>query len=363
MLAAKAVQHNRMYNGQESSTRYLDMKLQRILNPLGTPLGEEIQRVWMQLYTTALEILVAELTEKYPRKDDEKESVYLKAIKARAFDIARGFLPAGCTTYVGWHSNIRQAWDHIRDLRHHPLEEIRNLADLGLASLREKYPHSFKFKLYEEQECYLDECKKVVYEDAPAPNGLEYSNRIVLDEFTDERRLQIMRILSSRPRKSELPESFERFGQIQFKFLLDFGSFRDLQRHRSCVQTMPLLTTRHGFHHAYFDEMPERLKYIAGMVLDQQVKRLAQIEDPLLKQYYIAMGYKVACEVTAGLPSAVYTAELRSGKDVHFTLRPIAQKMGEVLKTIVPEMAIHCDNSTWVWSVGRGTQDIVKKSE
>src|SRR4051812_34761640 len=36
MLAAKAVQDNPLYNGQEASTRYLDMANQPVLNPLGS---------------------------------------------------------------------------------------------------------------------------------------------------------------------------------------------------------------------------------------------------------------------------------------------------------------------------------------
>ncbi len=86
-----------------------------------------------------------------------------------------------------------------------------------------------------------------------------------------------------------------------------------------------------------------------------------EIRDQFVRQYYIAMGYNVACELTAGLPSLVYIAELRSGQTVHPTLRPIAQKIGNVLKSILPEMAIHVDNSPDEWSTARGKHDIVKK--
>ena len=36
MLAAKAIQDTKLYNGQEASTRYIDFSQQAMINPLGT---------------------------------------------------------------------------------------------------------------------------------------------------------------------------------------------------------------------------------------------------------------------------------------------------------------------------------------
>lgn len=36
MLAAKAIQDHPLYSGQEASTRYLDMSLQTMVNPIAT---------------------------------------------------------------------------------------------------------------------------------------------------------------------------------------------------------------------------------------------------------------------------------------------------------------------------------------
>ena len=49
-------------------------------------------------------------------------------------------------------------------------------------------------------------------------------------------------LLVDRPEKTELVPFFRKFGNMKFQFLLDFGSYRDLQRHRSGVIPMPLLT-------------------------------------------------------------------------------------------------------------------------
>jgi len=57
------------------------------------------------------------------------------------------------------------------------------------------------------------------------------------------------------------------FGQCTFKFLLDFGSFRDLQRHRNGETLMPLLTTKFGFYQWYLDQLPEDLQIKAQQLL------------------------------------------------------------------------------------------------
>ncbi len=360
MLAAKAIQHNPLYNGQEASTRYLDMTTMPVLNPLGTTSGENIQKKWMSLYSRALSELVPYLTEKYPRLESDKPMVYEKAIKARAFDIARSFLPAGCTTFVGWHTNLRQAWDHIQELLFHPLPEVRSVAETMLVGLQEKYSSSFGFKTYTEQDEYYRMCAKSVY--------FDYHDLHIQLTFASHGRMYVARmsreegkILETRPARTELPDWFNRFGQIQFKFLLDFGSFRDIQRHRSATQMMPLLTTSYGFNQWYLTSLSEKLRQEALDIMVEQEVEIAKIDDQIIRQYYIAMGYNVACELTGGLPSIVYIAELRSGQAVHPTLRPIAQKMGRVLKKVFPEMALYCDNSPDEWSTIRGKHDIVKK--
>ncbi len=368
MLVAKAVQDYKLYKGQEASTRYLDMANQRVLNPLGTPEGEDIQNLWMTLYKKVLAELIPYLTEKYPALPTDDPKVYEKAIKAKAFDIARAFLPAGCTTYVGWHTTLREAWDHLKELSFHPLLEVRESAQMMLSGLREKYPNSFNFKSYPEQDTFFEKCSVRTYhkpgtlsESVDWREGGSFSGWTEIDPGYMNQ--QTLDLLSTRPQKTELPDWFNKYGLFQFRFLLDFGSFRDLQRHRSCTQLMPLLTTKCGFNDWYLKSLPENLKTEVLETLAIQEERIAKIDDPLIRQYYIAMGYNVFCHVVAGLPSAVYIAELRSGQAVHPTLRRIAQKMANFLVRTIPEMALHVDYSGDEWSTARGKHDIVKKDE
>ncbi len=360
MLAAKAIQQNPMYNGQEASTRYLPMMNQPVLNPLGNEHGRKIQERWMEMYVSALDKLVPYLTEKYPRLEGEDLKVYNKAIKVKAFDIARSFLPAGCTTYVGWHTNIRQAWDHLREMQYHPLPEVSDLAGKILKDLRDKYTNSFSFRDRPEQEAYLIDCAEFTYFDEDIKPGFHTENTLKLDGLRNQKALKV---LSGRKVKTELPDWFNRYGQLHFQSHIDFGSFRELQRHRSATQLMPLLTTRHGFHKWYIDSLPEEMVSDVYKLLVLQETEIAKIEDPLVRQYYIAMGYNVVSDLTGGLPSCTWIAELRSTQAVHGTLRPLAQQIGTIMQELLPEMALYVDYSPDEWSTKRGTQDIVKKEE
>jgi thymidylate synthase ThyX len=134
MLGAKAIQDWPLYSGQETSTRYIDMSKQPMVDPVGTDASTAIQKRWLDFYIESSPAVIEYLREKYPRKENEEEKMYEKAIKARSFDILRGFLPAGITTQLSWHTNLRQAWDKLALLRYHPLEEIREAAEGMIAT-------------------------------------------------------------------------------------------------------------------------------------------------------------------------------------------------------------------------------------
>lgn len=358
MLVAKAVQDWALYNGQEASTRYIDMSKQEILNPLGSKEGKVIQDEWMRFYMHVLEALIPTLKERFPIKEGDKEVVYEKAIKARAFDIARGFLPAGATTYASWHTNLRQAHDHLKEMRNHPLEEVRTTALEILKSLQSKYSSSFLHKEYPLEEEYIKKSiGEFAYYDEKSIKKFSYKVRLDLKGLKVHQKL-----LKERPAKAELHQRFRQYGDMVFSFPLDFGSYRDLQRQRSAVQEMPLLSTKHGFYPWYLEQLPKNLRKEAEKVLKDQEKRIAKLKTtPEVKQYYTAMGYTVAVKMSCHLPSAVYIAELRSSDTVHPTLRVQAQRMGDAIKASVPGIAMHHDTSPGTWNIKRGNQDIVRK--
>lgn len=359
MLAAKAIQDNPLYNGQEASTRYLDMAERPMVDPLGTRESAAIQAEWIDTYKFVLSTLLVEFEKRFPREEGQKKGVYKKAIKARAFDVARGFLPAGCTTFVAWHTNLRQAWDHLWTLRVHPAEEMRDLGRDLLIALRKRYPSSFGYKDRPEKEQWLQaQADQFAYQAGDEP----WAFSVGRDTLDYEALRAHDHLLATRPARTELHQRFRHFGSITFKFMLDFGSFRDLQRHRSCVQDMPLLEGIHGFHDWYLEQIPYGERQEAAMRVEHLKERVYDLDaSGYVRQYYLGMGFSMPVKITCSLPSAVYIAELRSGQTVHPTLRVVAQQIATTLKERIPYLALHHDPGPGVWDTKRGTQDITEK--
>ena len=143
-LCAKALQDHPLYSGQQTSSRYIDFSTQPVLDPLRTPETRAIVDHWMDFYTASMPVLTSHLKNRLPREPGTSERTYETAISARSFDILRGFLPAGVTTQLSWHTNLRQARDHLRRLATHPLAEVREVAQNVHGELKKQYPHSFR---------------------------------------------------------------------------------------------------------------------------------------------------------------------------------------------------------------------------
>lgn len=358
IIADKAVQDWPMYSGQETSTRYVDMSKQPIIDPIGNAESKKILDGWMNFYIGSQEKLKQHLREKFPRKEGEDEKMYEKAIAARCFDIMRGFLPAGITTQLSWHTNLRQAWDKLAILRHNPVPEVQEIANSIYQKLKEKYPQSFSHELFEDQEQYRELINEKYYFNPPKYQS-DFSMKTAisseaLDEYSD--------IIQKRPPKIGLPVFLYELGTITFDFHLDYGSFRDIHRHRNGVCRMPLLATNIGFNQWYLKQLPDDLRKEAEEVIARQKEAVEKLEaSPEIKQYYVALGFNAACRVTYGLPATVYVTELRSGRMVHPTLRKIAHKMREFLLQKFPGLVLHCDLGPDDWDVRRGLQDITEK--
>lgn len=172
------------------------------------------------------------------------------------------------------------------------------------------------------------------------------------------------KILERRPAKTELPKHLAEAGTLQFEFLLDFGSFRDLQRHRALIQRMPLLTAEIGFEKWYLGELPKELKNKAELFLKKQESKIKKLKiSKEEKQYYLAMGYKISNRLTGNIPALVYLAELRSTRFVHPTLRNKAKIIVGTLTKLFGKfgLVMHLDKEPNRFDIKRGEHDIVLK--
>lgn len=395
MLAAKAIQDNPLYSGQEASTRYLDFAKQPLHDPYQNPASMAILEGWMALYNNTMPLVKAGLAARHPFDATEykSEKVWQNTLHARAFDILRGFLPVGCTTLFSWTTNLRQARDRLLQLKHHPLPEIRQLAQDLFQTLYAKYPNSFTGEEMGHAERHA---KKFAYGHAQA----EADNFITVQDLLRTQRVghksaQIInhgdiavdrknididglrqweeQALNTRPEGGHLSRRLAAYGNYNLCFLLDFGSYRDLQRHRNGICQVPLIDGTFGIYPWYLQQVEGLIGAEAYGKFKAEVDRLMAAipllalqgiaATPMQNQYLYPMGVALLCHLGYSIPQMVYVAELRSQKTVHATLRPIAQAMGAILRADFPDMALYIDTDADNWVAKRGEQTIEAKGE
>lgn len=380
LLAAKAIQDWPLYSGQETSTRYIDMSKQPIIDPVGSPNSKVILDRWMTFYRANIARVDAEVRRRHPLRDHEDVDKYTRAVKARTFDIMRGFLPAGITTQLSWHTNLRQASDHLDLLELHPCPEIASIGSDIAVALALKYPSSgFEVPLAgvsgvsnrdeearlarrhwlarnSEEFTYPSGGVGAVYQHATMSASRMARHMLALSPYAQ--------ILKTRPRGCVLPHWFTDFGQIEFNFRLDFGSFRDLQRHRNGVCRMPLLEAKY-FSSWYLDQLDDELRLAAIKLINEQTEAIDRLTSASRfdRQYYCALGFEVPCSVTYALPALLYVLELRSSKTVHPTLRQRVREMILQFRASFPDVALHVELDPDDWTIRRGEQTIAKKDQ
>lgn len=389
-VLAKAIQDNSLYSGQESSTRYLDYSQQAIVDPYNMDMTTRLIEGWLEIYLKYQPMVEAGLRIMFPKQENEKETVWAKAIKARSFDIMRGFLPVGVTTQLSWHTNLRQARDKLQQIAFHPVEEVREVARAIHAQLSAEYPNSFK-----DSDMIADGNEVNKWLSSPELQEFHYSmlGGHFLNYKANELRFEcnteyslegddceeFINVLRTRPPHAPVPKAFDFGDNFLCAFVIDFGSFRDIQRHRNGLCPIPIVNDcGYGINHWYINSAVEALTAGAGDEVATDFKNevtlqlenvnelreldaFAQHYDIHKHQYLYPLGLDLDCAVQYSFSQMIYVSELRSTQYVHPTLRPIAQAMGEVIERVAPGIALHVDYDPDKWSIARGNQDITEK--
>ena len=150
--------------------------------------------------------------------------------------------------------------------------------------------------------------------------------------------------LRHRGKHDEMLRPFSAGQQFRFDILMDIGGFRDMHRHRRCVQIGQDFTTRHGF-----DTPPElqaadaHERYAAVMHrAAKSVEALAQTsapEAPESSQYAIPLGFRKRTLFKMDFAEAVYISELRTTPAGHTSYRNVAYAMYEAVAKKYPALA------------------------
>ena len=150
--------------------------------------------------------------------------------------------------------------------------------------------------------------------------------------------------LRHRGRHDELLRSFSAGQQFRFDILMDIGGFRDMHRHRRCVQIMQDFTTAHGF-----DTPPEveaagvRSDYELAMqraaTAVQKLSAAGGVEAAENAQYAIPLAFRKRTLFKMDFAEAVYISELRTTPAGHTSYRNVAYAMYEAVAAKYPALA------------------------
>lgn len=368
MHVATAVEDCAVASYQERSTRYGDMRSGHLWNPLGSELGQTILEDWRAFYATVQDEMAQTLLEAYPlrvtfeRAPTEGEwTRHINAIKARAFDIARGFIPVGSSTSVTWTTNLRQGDDHTRVLCSSPDPYVRALGTDLRTLLAARYPKSYAYAGRPETAIWLETAQRLVVASTLGMSRAEvelFRTRINDEQFKKE-----LALLAERPARADIYRHLRNFMYAYVRGDLDFASFRDLHRHRSCDIPVPLIDGTRDLHRWYLDALTPSLRERAEALITLQQQRLRQLEgDPFLKQGYAAMGTVVPVELHAPLGSLVYVLELRSPLDVHPTLRQLTHEIADRIVAQLPELRMTVNREPDRLNLRRGQQTIFERA-
>ncbi len=353
MQVAKQLQRDPRYNGQEASTRYMDFSDAVAINSHNLQEGARIQARWLDFYHHAQEPLKEHLRQQFPSHQDENPKAYERAINARCFDVLRGLLPVGMPTNVSWSTSLRLAKDHLTLLSQSPDLDTRLVATSALNGLVERFPGTFKKGARPEKLEWLK--KRLARQDVATRYREALFGELLPADQLFLNGLETVNIPSSerplfleRPLFTELDLDTNFWGRIFAEFLIDYGSFRDLQRHRALDIPVPVLDVDLGIHPWYLDQLPPELRKQALRLIAEQTEAIRALsDDRYVRQPYIPMGFRVPALVGGPLHGWVYMIELRSRTDVHPTLREVVRRIGRRLRfQLKDQLVIHVNEDT-----------------
>lgn len=390
-IATKLIEDARIGGSPlEKSTRYIffdkkangDYLFYKVPKIMKSPLKDlylSHNRSLFELYVKLIEPMKEYFRKKNPREDDTPESAYNFSIRARACDALRGILPASTLTNMGVFGNGRFFEYLLFKLRSSGLEEMHAIADKLQAELDKVIPsfvrrckpdhrhfepmkefiqtrelaaknaaESFKLKpsgvgpkvtLVDYDKWALDKVISTVVFNKTHSSLEEIKAKVASLSPLEKKKILDEYFSARKTRRDKPGRAFEN-AVYTFEILADFGSYRDLQRHRILTQERQNLSVHHGF------ELPPEIvdaglekEYSQAMEESKEVYEQIYEKFPEEAQYVVPFAFHIRWYFTINLRSIYWLCELRSTPQGHPTYRRVAQQMYEQVKAVHPQLA------------------------
>jgi thymidylate synthase ThyX len=398
-LLTKVLEWGRLMSYMEKSTRYVayDARLSNgryryfrdpaiLDSPLGARYVGDMDRIFDH-YAELLPVLQGLFAERYPKEPGDSDFIWRQSVRAKAFDVLRGMLPAAATSNLGIYASGQAYEALLLRMRAHPLSEARTYADLMLTELRKVIPSWVRrvdvadrgvawSEYIERNHTAMRTLTTGIFGAQPvdleaAPGG---DPEVTLIDFDPEAEVKVVaamllphtylpeRQVEARVARMSAAErlevvhtyagdrsnrrhrpgrALERAG-YRFEVLSDYGAFRDLQRHRLLTIEWQDLSPLHGYTlpSAVVAAGAEPL-YRATMDRSARLyQALGEQFGPTHAAYAVALAFRVRYTMQFNAREAMHLLELRTTPQGHPEYRKVGQQMHRLIATEADHPAI-----------------------
>lgn len=382
-ILTKVLEWGRLAAYLEQSTRYIyyDRKLGDRYRYTVPPevMGSDLEgryRNEMDRQFDTYSAIVRRLTDyfaaRFPRAEGDSMRVWRSTIRAKACDTARGLLPAATLSNVGIFGTGQAYESLLLRMRASQLAEARDYSDLLLEELRVVIPafvrrvdvpnrggawSEYLRQTADSMEGIARELQDIAPKEVPEveltdwdPDAETKLAAAALYAFTNlpdgqlqelarnmpyEEKARVIRTYAGerRNRRHKPGRGAERTS-YRFDILSDFGSFRDLQRHRMLTLEWQSLGVSHGYSTPPdIDEAGESAEWHAAM------DRMADLHSRLLSacgsgvaQYAVPFAHRLRYVMQMNAREAFHLIELRTTPQGHPDYRRVCQEMHRLIR-------------------------------
>ena len=385
IVASKIIEDNRLASFTEKSTRYVVFDPEKyyqapeLRSTQFSKLYHATISAMMKKYAELTPLAIDEIKRRIPQRQGQTNLAYNAACRAQACDLLRYILPAATFTNIGLTINGRALEHLITKMLSYPLPEAQEFAAAIKQEAASVIPTLLKYANYN---AFIDETNRqmsriadelmnsqttfdamsksetkqnsvtLVHYDKGADDKLVAA---ILYEYTHANALQVeahVQLMTREQKERVIDEYLKRRDKwdeplralehisYTFDILVDYGAFRDIQRHRMATQTNQLLSNAHGY------ETPQEITdYGYAKVFTELVERGGEAYEkmaadfPYQAQYVLPLAYRKRAMFTWNLRSLHHFINLRSAKQGHVSYRDIAQKIYHEIAGVHPLLA------------------------
>ena len=381
IIASKLIEDSRLASYTEKSTRYVAFDPTKVFYPpaiMANPkLAEDYTatvRALLESYTGWTEDFVAQIKARTPRTEKQTERGYDAASRATAFDLLRYLLPTATHTNIGLTLNARSLEHLITKLLSQPLSEGRELGERIKAEAQHIVPTLLKYAHYNAYRAETGEAiaalarevlhhpefpmpgnssvslissdpdadtvlvAAILYGAAQMPMAALLTQVKAMDMAAKER--VVDEYLKRRGKHDAPGRALERMS-CTTEMTMDYGAYRDIQRHRMATQTTQALTPALGF------QTPPEFEWFGyAQAAQDLMARAAATYEKICEAglaheaaYALPLATRIRVLFTWNLREVTHFVELRSARQGHPSYRKVAQDVYHAVAAAHPLIA------------------------